>query len=787
LLDHIKLDYGASIVSLDFGALDFISPKRNRLAYRVRGFSDRWIDLGAQHRVTLTNLDAGDHLLEVRAANADSVWSDPPLRLTIHRDPAPWRSPWAYALYALAVLLFAAHRMRAHRRKIRGIVEAKQRLESEVALRTHELLESNRQLGEAAQAKSNFLARMSHELRTPMNGVVGMTELLGRTALSPTQARLTQTIRSSAHVLLQIVNDLLDLSKLHAGKVDFESLPLDLVRLLEECTTLFAGAAEAKGIELIVSPPASIEHTMLGDPLRIRQIVLNLVGNAVKFTFQGEVVVKADVVAADSGRAMLEIAVSDTGVGMDTATIEKIFEPFTQADESTTRRFGGTGLGLAICRELAERMGGTVTVESHPNVGSTFRMAVPLAIAAVQTATPPAPFAPRTAWIFTRRPALADSLARHSSALGLNARCCESDARPFAHEDLIVVDLSTHAAMVESLFKDAHTARPPLVILATAAQLETLECRGQIAEELIVAKPVQRESLCTALHAAAGEQRAGNRQDTTEDGPPIGAHVLLVEDEAVNAAVAQGYLTELGCTSVWVDNGSEAVARSSTERFDMIMMDLNMPDMDGLATARLMRERGGTGPQAPIVALTAHEPKSYRASCLEAGMNDVMGKPYTLGQCARLLRRWVRSPAAQASAANEAAPSAGHPVAVAPHEASQVDFATVTALKNLRAAGQPDLYSRLVGLFETGSTQAMTEIDAALSSGDLAGASAVCHKLAASAANVGALTFAHQARTLEELGKERDATRAAQLFAAMRAAHPALIDELSHLCLSESA
>jgi signal transduction histidine kinase/ligand-binding sensor domain-containing protein/CheY-like chemotaxis protein/HPt (histidine-containing phosphotransfer) domain-containing protein len=784
LLDHIQLDYGASIVSLDFGALDFISPKRNRLAYRVRGFSDRWIDLGAQHRVTLTNLDAGDHLLEVRAANADSVWSDPPLRLTIHRDPAPWRSPWACALYALAVLLFAAHRVRAHRGKIRGIVEAKQRLESEVALRTHELVESNRQLGEAARAKSNFLARMSHELRTPMNGVVGMTELLGRTALSPTQTRLTQTIRSSAHVLLQIVNDLLDLSKLQAGKVDFESLPLDLVRLLEECTTLFAEAAEAKGIELIVSPPASLAHTLLGDPLRIRQIVLNLVGNAVKFTFQGEVVVKADIVAVDSGRVLLEIAVSDTGVGMDTATIEKIFEPFTQADESTTRRFGGTGLGLAICRELAGRMGGAVTVESRPNVGSTFRMSVPLAIAAAQTATPPAPFARRAAWIFTRRPALAESLIRHCSALGLKARCCESDARISAREDLMVVDLSTHAAMVESLFKDALTAPPPLVVLATAAQLETLACRGRIDEELIVVKPVQGEALCAALRAAAGERQRRARQRTT-GGPPIGAHVLLVEDEAVNAAVAQGYLLELGCTCVWVDNGSEAVARSATERFDLVMMDLNMPDMDGLATSRLMRAREGTGPQVPIVALTAHEAKSFRDSCLEAGMNDVMGKPYTLGECERLLRRWVRSAAAQAQAPHPAAPSAAHPVAVAAHE--QVDAATVMALKHLRAAGQPDLYSTLVGLFETGSGQAMTELDSALARGDLTAAGAVCHKLAASAANVGALIFARQARALEELCKQQDGTRAAELFAAMRAAHPSLTAELSSLCLSESA
>jgi two-component system sensor histidine kinase/response regulator len=724
-------------------------------------------------------------LLEVRAANADSVWSDPPLRLTIHRDPAPWRSAWAYALYALAVLLFAAHRVRAHRRKIRGIVEAKQRLESEVALRTRELVESNRQLAEAAHAKSNFLARMSHELRTPMNGVVGMTELLGRTALSPTQTRLTQTIRASAHVLLQIVNDLLDLSKLQAGKVDFESLPLDLVRLLEECTTLFAGAAEAKGIELIVSPPASLAHTLLGDPLRIRQIVLNLVGNAVKFTLQGEVVVKADVVAADAGRAMLEIAVSDTGVGMDAATIEKIFEPFTQADESTTRRFGGTGLGLAICRELAERMGGAVTVESRPNVGSTFRMSLPLALAAAETPATPSAFVPRTVSILTRRPALAESLVRHTSALGLQARCCESEAGSLACEDLMIVDLSTHAALVESMFKDAHLAQPPLVILATAAQLETLECRGLIDDELIVAKPVQREALATALRAATGERQRRDRRRTTEDGPPIGAHVLLVEDEAVNAAVAQGYLAELGCTCVWVDNGSEAVARSATERFDMIMMDLNMPDMDGLTTARLVREREGTGSQVPIVALTAHEPMSYRDSCLEAGMNDVMGKPYTLGECARLLRRWVRSSPRQANEPAHAAPSAARPDVIAAHE--QVDTATVTALKNLRAAGQPDLYSRLVGLFETGSTQAMTEIDSALAGGDLAAASAACHKLAASAANVGALTFAHQARTLEELCKQRDGSRASQLFAAMRAAHPSLLDELSRLCLAESA
>ncbi len=801
LLNRIAVDYRASIVSLDFGALDFISPKRNRLAYRVAGLSDQWIDLGAQHRVTLTNLDAGDHLIEVRAANADSVWSEP-LRLTVHRDAAPWRSWWAYALYALVLFLALVQRVRAHHAKIRGIVEAKQRLESEVAMRTHELVESNRQLAEAAQAKSNFLARMSHELRTPMNGVVGMTELLGRTALSSTQTRLTQTIRSSTQILLQIVNDLLDLSKIQAGKVEFESLPLDLTALLEECAALFAGAAEAKGIELIVCPPAQ-HAALLGDPLRTRQIVLNLIGNAVKFTLQGEVVVKADIDDDEPGRSTLKIAVSDTGVGMDGATIQKVFEPFTQADESTTRRFGGTGLGLAICRELAELMGGTVTAESRLNVGSTFHVRLPLKSAAVAAAAA-APLTQRSVRILTRRPALAEALVRHLAALGLKSVC---DARDHGNdalggEDLLIADLSTHAAMVESALLSARASR--LVIVANAAQIEALGCQDRIDPERVVAKPVQREALRTALRRAEG--LSGGRRaafDAAADLAAIGAHVLLVEDEPVNAAVAQGYLEELGCSSVWAESGREAVARSATERFDLIMMDLNMPAMDGFATTRLIREHERGMARIPIIALTAHDAKNYRAACLAAGMDDLISKPYTLDQCAQLLRRWLhRSAHDSAEAARVTArltslpdtPSAAAGAATASEAAAppveavaQIDAQTVSGLKNLRSLGQSDLYSRLVGLFQPASDKAIAELGAALAADDLEGAAGVCHKFASSAANVGALVFARHVRDLERLCRDRDRVRAARLFDAVRAAHPALIEELTRLQLRESA
>jgi signal transduction histidine kinase/ligand-binding sensor domain-containing protein/CheY-like chemotaxis protein/HPt (histidine-containing phosphotransfer) domain-containing protein len=775
LVDRLRVDYRASIVSLDFSALDFTSPKRNRLEYRIAGLSDRWIDLGAQRRVTLTNLDAGDHLIEVRAANADSVWSDPPLRLTIHRNAAPWRSAWAYAAYALLLLLLVLDRYRRYRANIRQIVDAKQRLESEVELRTRELLDSNRLLAEAAQAKSNFLARISHELRTPMNGVVGMTELLARTPLSAGQARLTQTISSSAHIMLQIVNDLLDIAKLQAGKVELEALPLDLGSMLEECATLFVGAAEAKGIELTVCPPLPDAAPLIGDPLRIRQILMNLVGNAVKFTMQGGVSVKADVDAPESGRTQLHITIADTGVGMDAAAIAKIFEPFTQADESTTRRFGGSGLGLAICRELAERMGGTITVESRPNVGSTFHLCLPLQASEAAPQREPTPLAQHRVRIMTRQPALAEALVRHMAALGLTVVSDESDPSPSTAGSavLLVADLTTHAAFIESALDQTAGVAPALTIVGTDAQIEALQRGRPIDPAIIVPKPVQRDILHQALQAAAGvghtAERAASLAD--RDSPIIGAHILLVEDEPVNAAVARGYLSELGCTAVWAQNGPEAIARCATERFDLIMMDLNMPMMDGFAATALIRQGEGTQ-RTPIIALTAHDAKNYRDSCRNAGMDDIMSKPYSLQQCAELLRHWVKR---------------GAPEALSQEVLSRVDATAVAGLQNLRGAGRADLYSELVELFQAASRDALAQLELALRADDLDAARAVCHRFASSAANVGALAYARDLRRLDKICERGDHARARQLCATLAAVLPALIAELMRHQMRRSA
>ncbi|HTP40201.1 MAG TPA: two-component regulator propeller domain-containing protein [Steroidobacteraceae bacterium] len=777
LRDHIELDYQAGIVSLDFGALDFTSPKRNRIAYRMAGLTDKWIDLGTQRRITLTNLEAGDHVLEVRAANSDSVWSTRPLTLTLHRDPAPWRSPWAYAGYVLLALVLIAYRVHLQRVKFRRIVEAQRRLESEVASRTHELRESNRQLEEAARAKSNFLDRMSHELRTPMNGVLGMTELLARTGLNSTQSRLAQTIRNSSQVLLQIVNDLLDLSKVQAGKVALEELPIDLAGLVEECAALFAGSAESKGLELVACPPARADIGLLGDPLRIRQIVMNLIGNAVKFTTQGEVTVKADIVAVENGGATVQIAVTDTGIGMDARTIDRIFEPFTQADESTTRKFGGSGLGLAICRELAQLMKGTIGVESRPQVGSTFRLTLPLKIAAQQPTASARPLPGYSVRILTRRPSLAEALARHADALGLPVVHDLRNASGAQRHEILVVDAGSEHDLAR-----LHTAQSrlnaPMIVVASAAENEARSLALLFTPECIVAKPVQRDALREALLAATRRETGptGATADTAHPPAPaiaLRGHVLLVEDEPVNAAVAEGYLTALGCSLVWVKDGAEAVARNAAERFDLILMDLSMPTLDGFATTDLIRQQAQGQARVPIVALTAHDASYYR-TCIDAGMDDMLTKPYSIDQCRRILETWLPDRAAETPQATR-------------ETLATVDRGAVAKLRTLGAGPGEDIYRKLVDLFRESSRGTLQALQQAVAAGNLRAAGAQAHKVAGSSGNVGALSFSADARRLEKSCAAGELAEVQQLNARLQAAWPALMAALEAHCLADSA
>ncbi len=777
LLSRVPLDYRASVVSFDFAALDFTSPNRNRLAYRVTGLTDKWIDLNSQRRVTLTNLDAGDHLLEIRAANADSSWSTVPYRLAIHKEAAPWQSAPAYTAYAAVLIGLVLWAQRSQRRKLRSALDAQQQLESEVALRTKELRDTNQQLIVASEAKSSFLSRMGHELRTPMNGVVGMAELIARSPLSATQARQIQTIRSSARTLLQILNDLLDLSKAQAGKIMLESLPLDLNQLIDECVAIFTGAAESKGIDLIICPAPRESVEALGDPLRLRQILMNLIGNAVKFTEKGEVVVRCDIARLAGGRLSVTLAVADTGVGISAMAQGKIFEPFTQADETTTRRFGGTGLGLSICHELVGLMGGTIEVQSHLHVGSTFTVSLALETRARESAIVIDPPSAKGVVILSRRRALNESLRRHVELLGMVSRSGdESSGLEAASHEVILVDAESYGGQLDRFLSEP--CRQRTVVIAAAASIETYGLESKVAKNQLLRSPVQRDALLNALSSAGGPDDEVMATDATGAYmfPRIRAHVLIVEDDNVNGTVAEGYLAVLGCTSAWVEDGAAAVARAASEHFDLILMDLNMPGLDGYATTARIRAREPAQRRTPIIALTANNAAAYREACLAAGMDGILSKPYPLAEFAKLLRRWTGKPAA-----------APEP-AVPPTEyqgLSVVDGASVLKMRSIGKGGS--LYAKLVAMFEKNCGDGLARVDAALTLRDCDGARAAAHKLKGAAANVGALMFSAQLGELERLCGARDETGARRAYENLMMAHPTLLAELNNVLLRESA
>lgn len=789
-IDHIDLSADASIVSLDFAALDFTSIKRNQLSYRMAGLTDTWIDLGTQTRITLTNLEPGDHVLEVRGASRNSGWSKSPLRLQIHRAPPVWRSPLFYASYALLSLASIAWLLHLQRNRTRATLQARARLEAEVAARTRDLQETNRELQLAAQARSSILARMSHELRTPMNGVVGMTELLLRTPQSTAQERLTRTIRSSADLLLQILNDLLDLSKAQADKIKLESLPLDIGLILEESAALFTGAAREKTIDLVVCPPLVPTRTVLGDPLRIRQILLNLIGNAVKFTDYGEVVACADIEQINDDRAQLVLTVTDTGIGMDPDAIERVFEPFAQADESTTRRFGGTGLGLAICRELSRLMDGTITVESSPGRGSKFTVKLQLTSAGIEVGTLAKVPLRGSVVILSHSQSLADALSRQISNFGLRRMSPSGGlADPFVGAGALIVDASTHAPDLHKFVAESDPRLSSLVVIATAAEAAALGLSARLSPAQIVARPVPRDALYSAIYYASHgthDVLAGDTSSTSTRLPVMRGHVLVVEDDAVNAEVAQGYLEALGCSSVWVQSGALALERFTTDSYDLVLMDLNMPDMDGFETARRMRALGESRRRIPIVALTAHDRARFGDACTLAGMDDILTKPYTFDGCASMLRRWLGPTGDQLDTAGER--PAPVLLGAADYDSLDVvDPAIAHRLHAVVAKGAASLYARLTELFCSISPAELERLNGALACGDLATAGAICHRLRASSGNLGALAFSCAVGELEERCQAGDLEGALAINMRVTRAHPYLLAAIRANLLRASA